>query len=155
MLLRGVFLVGTFSFGLMACSSSDEEAMLSDAIDCREPKSTLEVNHCMSADLREAEARLMKYVEVAREELAEDKPTLKAFDTAQSAWASYREAHCDSVYSLYRDGTIRGSMNLGCKTMLTDERTYAVWETFLTKLDGSDPVLPEPEFKLPSEGEGS
>lgn len=140
------------AFLLASCSKTDEESE-STELDCEKAVSTVEINQCMMQDLRTAEERLQVYLNAVREELKDDETTSKAFEQAQTAWVNYREAHCQSVFAMYRDGTISGTITLGCKLVLAEERTYAIWETFLTRADGSSSVLPEPDFGLDESGE--
>ncbi|MDE0552455.1 hypothetical protein OU793_24315, partial [Vibrio sp. VP6] len=60
---------------------------------------------------------------------------------------AYMSSHCDSVYTQWRDGTIRGVMAISCKTKLTKQRTHELWENFLTYMDSTPPVLPEPSVE--------
>ncbi len=52
-------------------------------------------------------------------------------------------SHCNSVYTQWRDGTIRGIMFTSCKIQLTKQRTHRVWSYFLTRLDSTLSVLVE------------
>lgn len=141
--------------GLLGSCSKSEQDEQSASIDCEKAVSTIEINQCMMQDLQTAEERLQVYLNAVREELKDDETTIKAFEQAQTAWVNYREAHCQSVFAMYRDGTISGTITLGCKLLLAEERTYAIWETFLTDADGSSSVLPEPDFGFDESGEAA
>ena len=59
----------------------------------------------------------------------------------------YKVKTNDSVYTQWRDGAIRGIMAISCKTKLTKQRTHDLWENFLTYMDSTPPVLPEPSVE--------
>lgn len=113
--------------------------------DCEAPHSTIEVDACAAIELERAEQELERYLEASRERFEEDERTLDALEEAQEDWERYRSSHCRAVYTLWREGTIRGVMELDCRTALTRERTHEVWRQYLTYPDGAPPVLPEPD----------
>ena len=105
------------------------------------------INRCAADDLGDSEQRLTRYLSVARDKLlaeAESVPVAKQFDEAQRAWETYRDAECDALYDYWSGGTIRTVMALRCKLNLTDERTHVVWRHWLTYVDQTPPLLPEP-----------
>jgi uncharacterized protein YecT (DUF1311 family) len=87
---------------------------------------------------------MSSYLTMSKEHNSYDPELIKSIDVAQKAWSLYAEAHCDSIYTMWREGTIRGVMHLNCKTKITKLRTHELWENFLTYLDSTPPVLPEP-----------
>jgi uncharacterized protein YecT (DUF1311 family) len=112
---------------------------------------TLEVNDCLSARLDKADDALKRYLAAARQRLksdaADDAGVAKAlagFDKIQAAWTAYREAECGALYDYWSSGTIRTSMELTCKIDLTRQRTHTVWSNWLTYMDSTPPILPEP-----------
>ncbi|MCG9693828.1 DUF1311 domain-containing protein [Vibrio sp. Isolate22] len=117
-----------------------------NAVDCDNAMNTLEINHCAALELESAQVELDKYLAASLEHHAEDAELVDAIKAAQESWQAYMTAHCDSVYTQWRDGSIRGLMALSCKTKLTKQRTHEVWENFLTYMDSTPPVLPEPKL---------
>lgn len=115
-------------------------------VDCDNAMNTLEINHCAALELEAAQVELDKYLAASFEHNAEDAELVDAIKSAQESWQAYMTAHCDSVYTQWRDGSIRGLMALSCKTKLTKQRTHEVWENFLTYMDSTPPVLPEPKL---------
>ena len=114
-------------------------------------ESTIEINDCQSATLATAEADLQRYLAAARKRLqsdaADDAGVAKAlaqFDKVQSAWTAYRAAECDALYDYWSGGTIRTTIELTCEIDLTRARTHTVWSDWLTYMDSTPPVLPEP-----------
>ena len=119
---------------------------LSDDFDCDKAISTIEINYCAGVELENSTLKMNTYLTKSKEHNSYDSELIKSIDVAQKAWSSYAEAHCDSIYTQWRDGTIRGVMHLSCKTKITKQRTYEIWANFLTYMDSTPPVLPEPEL---------
>ncbi|RYV01964.1 hypothetical protein SOPP22_11995 [Shewanella sp. OPT22] len=119
-----------------------------NTLDCDKAWTTIDINRCMSKDLNVAEQKMDKYLSKSKERYSEDSVILKSIDEAQNKWLEYRNSHCGSVYDVWRDGTIRGAMSLGCKLELTHQRTKVIWAAYLTYMDSTKPILPEPkEYK--------
>ncbi|PTO90996.1 hypothetical protein CWN98_00280 [Vibrio splendidus] len=117
-----------------------------DVIDCENAMNTIEINHCAAIELESAQAELDKYLTASFEHNAYDADLVASIKKAQESWQAYMSAHCNSVYTQWRDGSIRGVMALSCKTTLTKQRTHEVWVNFLTYMDSTPPVLPEPKL---------
>ncbi|PTP79708.1 lysozyme inhibitor LprI family protein [Vibrio splendidus] len=117
-----------------------------DVIDCENAMNTLEINHCAAIELETAQAELDKYLAASFEHNDYDAELVASIKKAQESWQAYMSAHCNSVYTQWRDGSIRGLMALSCKTTLTKQRTHEVWVNFLTYMDSTPPVLPEPKL---------
>lgn len=114
-------------------------------------ESTIEINDCQSAVLAKAEGELKRYLAEARKRLqseaADDAGAAKALaqiDKAQAAWMAYREAECGALYDYWSSGTIRNTIALTCEIDLTRARTHTVWSEYLTYMDSTPPILPEP-----------
>lgn len=112
------------------------------AQDCENAMSTMEINQCAQLELGTAEADMQRYLDAVLNEA--DAALVESIQQAQESWEGYRQAHCDAVYTQWRDGTIRGVMSLSCKKQLTQARTHTLWESFLVTMEGES-LLPEPE----------
>ncbi len=134
--------LSVFALAYFSCFVFADERM----VDCDNAMNTLEINHCASIELESAQTELDKYLEASFEHNAHDAELVKSIKSAQETWQAYMTAHCDSVYTQWRDGSIRGLMALSCKTKLTKQRTHEVWENFLTYMDSTPAVLPEPKL---------
>lgn len=119
---------------------------LSDDVDCNKAINTIEINYCAGLVLENAELEMNAYLTKSKERNSDDSELIKSIDLAQTAWTSYAEAHCDSIYTQWREGTIRGVMYLSCKIKITKLRTHEIWANFLTYMDSTPPVLPEPKL---------
>lgn len=138
---------------LVACATVAPNATASD--DCRSALTTVEVQNCLSAQLRRDEEQLARYLSAAQRQLdlelnerrtGEMEP-LPRIDLAeeQRRWFDYRKVHCDSnVYSRWIDGTARGAFATRCDIALTHERTHDLWSAYLRFADSTPPILPEP-----------
>ena len=116
--------------------------------------STIEINECLGAELAKAEDELKRYLGAVRRRLqseTSDSPdagaALADIDKAQVAWTAYRKAECDGVYDYWKAGTIRTAMALNCEIELTRRRTHTVWSEWLTYMDSTPPILPEPSVE--------
>lgn len=118
-----------------------------EAVDCNNIRNTLDTNQCANIELEAAEDVLTHYLETSIEHNAVDPVLVEAIKLAQTQWQAYASAHCGSVYTQWRDGTIRGVMGITCLTRLTKQRTHDIWEDFLTYMDSTPPVLPEPDVE--------
>ena len=115
---------------------------------------TLEINDCRSAQLTAAEKDLSRYLAAARKRLTSEaaddvgaKAALADLDKTEAAWKIYRKAQCDAVYDYWQSGTIRTVMALTCEIDLTRQHMHAVWSAWLTYMDSTPPILPEPSTK--------
>jgi len=111
---------------------------------CPDAGTTLEMNACLADRAERAEARMQRYLALALERHADEPAVAGGLEASQASFAAYREAECSSVYEKWKDGTIRVAMELGCTTSLTDERTLAIWRNWISNMDSTPPVLPEP-----------
>lgn len=118
-----------------------------EALDFNNIMNTLETNRCAAIELEIAEEVLSHYLETSVEHNAVDLELVEAIKVAQKQWQAYAAAHCGAVYTQWRDGTIRGVMGITCRTRLTKQRTHDVWQDFLTYMDSTPPVLPEPAIE--------
>lgn len=89
-----------------------------------------------------------RYLDAALNDHEADTALVASIQQAQESWEDYRQAHCDAMYTQWRDGTIRGVMSLSCKKQLTQARIHTLWESFLVTMEG-EPLLPEPSIPRP------
>lgn len=116
-----------------------------DEIDCDNAITTYDMNRCAAKEVEAAEILLEQYLKKAKEKFADDSAVFKSIENGQGAWLTYRKTHCDSVREVWSGGTIRGVMTSGCKLQLTKERTHTIWADYLTYMDSTPPLLPEPK----------
>lgn len=124
---------------LLALSASAAETT-----DCSKAYTTIEINQCAATELGVAQEAMQRYFDASLKHNDFDAELVAAIKAAQSNWEKYYNAHCDSVYTQWREGTVRTVMALSCQTKLTRQRTHELWANFLTYMDSTQPVLPEP-----------
>ncbi len=119
----------------------------SGSTDCENARTTIEINDCAAMELASVQATLDEYLQASFEHNANDPALVASIKAAQKDWEAYLASHCDAVYTQWRDGSIRGVMTLSCKTQLTKQRTHQIWANFLSHMDSTSPVLPEPGIR--------
>ena len=122
-------------------------ALLLVATDPCVGSTTREVEQCFAADLARADAELNRYYAAAVTRLTKERATtaLAKLRASERAWIAYRDAECDAVYEWWGQGTIRGTMALGCRVRITKARTMVIWQNWLTYVDSTPPILPTPK----------
>ena len=125
---------------------------------CEDAVTTVDVSACLARELEREADRMDGYFAavIARaDELgdrivgADGPEVIEALQLSQSAWLAYRDAECSARYAWWSDGTIRGPKTLQCRIDLTRERTRHLWAAYLTFLDSTPPILPEPSLPAP------
>lgn len=117
---------------------------LAETLDCRAPITTVEMNRCKSQEVAAANAMLDKYLQASLDRHEDNGQLAERIESSQSAWETYRDAHCGAVYEKWSGGTIRGLIGGECRLRLTRERTHELWRSWLTYGDSSPPDLPDP-----------
>ncbi|MDA0147378.1 lysozyme inhibitor LprI family protein [Vibrio sp. LaRot3] len=124
------------------CSFS---VMAEQEVDCSNPVTTLDFNYCLGLEAEQAYQQLDRYWQKSLERNSFDPTLVEEMKVAHEKWHAYRQSHCDSIYTMWRQGTIRNAKSLDCRIQLTKQRTHILWENFLTYADSTPPVLPEPK----------
>ena len=88
-------------------------------VDCKNAMTTMDINHCAAEELAVAKKQMENYLQESLKHNASDPELVSAIEFAQQEWSKYSKAHCDSVYTQWRDGTIRGVISLSCRIKLT------------------------------------
>ena len=115
---------------------------------CADAISTVEINQCYDRVRARAAHRRLKYAAQAKEFNKERPVLVSKIQSSEEAFEAYREAECEAVYEDWKEGTIRGLMSLACNIDLTDKRTKVIWKNWLTYIDSTPPLLPEPQSSL-------
>ena len=114
------------------------------AENCQNANTTYEIGVCMAEQLEQQEVEMQHYLAEARARYADDKVIVESIEKAQQNWLGYRREQCGSIYNIWRDGTIRSIMGLSCSIRMTKLRTHQIWHSYLTYMENSPPLLPEP-----------
>jgi uncharacterized protein YecT (DUF1311 family) len=99
----------------------------------------------MSAEIDKADKALRGYLDAAKERLSRDKVKGLNLDAAQAEWSRYRTMHCGDVYLYWVEGTYRYRASAQCQIDLARSRTHDIWAAYLTFVDSTPALLPEPE----------
>lgn len=110
---------------------------------CDEP-TTIAQTECRVRQIDAANAKLQQYLDAARKRVLQFGVDPTALQVEQAAWENYRLKHCGNVYDLWAKGTIRYEMSASCTLLTTRQRTFDVWRAYLTFLDSTPPLLPDP-----------
>jgi uncharacterized protein YecT (DUF1311 family) len=108
---------------------------LANEVDCDNAVTTIEINACIGETVATAEAQLAQYIAKAKTRHVEESSVIDLLNQSQHAWLAYRKAHCDAIYDMWSDGSIRGAMFGGCMAQLTKQRTHQIWADYLTYMD--------------------
>ncbi|MFN0118031.1 MAG: lysozyme inhibitor LprI family protein [Elusimicrobiota bacterium] len=115
---------------------------------CDDPQSTIEVNRCWSEKVIAAEKELDYYLKTSMDQLKKnvDKTHVNALTKSQKSWEVFMKSECDAIYQYWKEGSIRTAMEGECTVIHTKRRTHDLWRNYLTYMDSTPPVLPEPEL---------
>lgn len=112
---------------------------------CARAGNTIEISECLAREIAVVEQTLQQYLAASRARYQADEPqVVEQLEAAQAAWEQYQAAHCQAVYDVWVGGTIRGNMFRRCQWETTMQRTHEVWRHYLTYMDSTKPILPEP-----------
>ena len=105
---------------------------------------TLDMSVCGGLALALEEERMDRYFKLAQARVKPDAEALRGLAEAQSIWATYADAECKAVSRGFEGGSIQGVMTVGCRTVLTRERSHTIWANHLQYMDSTPPPVPEP-----------
>ena len=111
---------------------------------CPDAMTTRDMDECFAGVLQRAESRRGEYLAAALERHADRPELTEKIRASDTVFTAYRDAECAAVLEDWIEGTIRGVMSLTCRIELTDRRTRTIWQNWLTYMDSTSPVLPEP-----------
>ncbi|NJC37044.1 uncharacterized protein YecT (DUF1311 family) [Xanthomonas arboricola] len=115
---------------------------------CRDLQTTPESNACWNEQVGIAQARLDDYLATARDRAVSTLGiAADAFDNAQTAWTTYRDLQCGNVQTRWRDATVRPAKVARCIVDLDDQRAHDLWKHYLTYIDRTPSIRPEPELR--------
>lgn len=100
-------------------------------------ETTAEMRSCGAEKLRAAEQEMQRYLEAARR-IA--RPP-SALESAQAAWAIYRDHACRAAAGQYEGGSLQPVAMLDCRLRLARGRTLELWRAYLA----NENALPEPK----------
>ena len=114
--------------------------------ECSEAVTTLEMTECAGDSLNNHHTIMESYLSEIYVRYSYDEELVQEIKQSQEKWLDYMSSHCKSVYALWRHGSVRNLMAVGCENEMIKKRTIELWETFLVGGDGSA-ILPKPAFQ--------
>ena len=115
-----------------------------DDVDCNDAMTTLDINYCAAQEGEIADKQMRRYLIASYTQYNDSPEIVEAIKASQLAWKDYANSNCQAVYESWRTGTIRGLMSISCHTRMKKERTHDLWLNYLTFMDSTPPILPEP-----------
>jgi uncharacterized protein YecT (DUF1311 family) len=96
---------------------------LAQTINCKDPKTQLEINQCAAQDAKAADRTLNQVYQQARR-FYRDRPSLEnQLIDAQLAWIKFRDTNCKFSTSRFEGGSIAPLVFSRCTERLTKQRT--------------------------------
>ncbi|MCL1500597.1 DUF1311 domain-containing protein [Xanthomonas nasturtii] len=112
---------------------------------CVDLQTTAESNACWVKEVAIAQARLDDYLGVARERAVTTLGVAAdAFDNAQTAWANYAALQCGNVRQRWGTASVAAAKAASCMVDLNDQRAHDLWKAYLTYVDRTPSIKPEP-----------
>ena len=126
-----------------ACQISFAQSLVA----CETEPTTIQINDCLVKAIERSEKEMERYFNAAVAQMRGQSSTDADLFTTQTKWLDYRKAHCTDVYDKWRNGSYRHARSAACYLKLTAARTHDIWSAYLTFIDSTPPVLPEPLLK--------
>ena len=119
---------------------------------CPRTGTTLDINQFLIAEAASADAERVRYFQAAQTRLKQEAQPSDAAAAAmpaeigkvEAAWTAYLDLECGAVLDYWSAGTIRVMMEESCYIDLTRQHTHTLWSEWLTYMDSTPPILPEP-----------
>ncbi len=130
---------------IVLCFGSLSVSVTAENIDCNNAVTTIDINHCKGLEVEATESEMEKYLQTSIERYRSEPEVTKSLQDAHATWLTYREEYCHAQYIQWQGGTIRGFMYGECMLQLTRQHTHNLWRDYLTYMDSTPPLLPEPK----------
>lgn len=112
---------------------------------CKNTPTTAEADACIYAEVENAEKQMERYLKTAIQKVNSSNLAMQQLIMeSQQQWLIYRDKHCDAIYEYWKNGTVRNAMHGVCLLTMTEQRTYKLWNNYLTYVDSTPPLLPKP-----------
>jgi uncharacterized protein YecT (DUF1311 family) len=114
---------------------------------CQDPANLVADQECMARELDKAERTMMRYFAAANTRASRGLDEPLDLAPAQAAWEGYRKQHCADVRRKWTGATHAARAQAMCEITLLSQRTHDLWAAYLTYVDRTPPVLPEPPLR--------
>ena len=126
----GLFLPAMLMMAAATSSLSAAQAMSPVGKSCYERAATnAQMLACAGAEYRRQGTMLARMIGRVKEELADDKRRVPAFDLALRRWQEWRDAECAARADLVRGGSAAPVNRLQCLAGLTERQTRLLMES--------------------------
>ncbi|HEY0028660.1 MAG TPA: lysozyme inhibitor LprI family protein [Allosphingosinicella sp.] len=105
--------------------------LASAAPECKRAVAQPDLNACAAAAYSTADAALNRQWALTLKAVRKDDELgerVERLRTAQRAWVTFRDAHCDSAYYSGIGASLDYTLNIHCRTAVTKERTRQLAE---------------------------
>lgn len=121
-------------------------------------ETTLDMNDCMEKQVEQVNWVKNKYLSAASRKIEQDNENypdsdpayfhrlVAAFNEESKAWNSLIDKASSASYISWEGGSIRTEKSLSRKIELIEFQVYNIWKNWLTYVDSTPPILPEPKF---------
>jgi len=92
------------------------------SLDCENAQTQSEINVCAGLQAQAADKKLNQVYQQLQAKI-KDSPQEKRLVEAQQQWIKFRDADCEYAKSQYEGGSIVPTIQAGCITKLTEQRT--------------------------------
>jgi uncharacterized protein YecT (DUF1311 family) len=106
-----------------ARTAFDREMAREKSGDCPKAMSTSDVSHCLYGEIGITTGNYKEYTGAILALLTQrGDETVKQFNDVEAFWEKYRDLQCEVAADLYRGGTARPSIGMGCHLRLLRSR---------------------------------
>lgn len=121
--------------------SIDQVLSYVDATHKTDPQTMMEIQYAEEIKMEIVYDEMDAYL---AEALSANPELQDSIRNAHELWKKYADAQCDSIYEKWGGGSVRFYEYYRCQKELAQERTYVIWDSYLTYVDNTPPILPDP-----------
>lgn len=116
----------------------------STEVSCSDVKNYDEETLCLEQVLERSSELRKQYFRVSLNRYSHDQDIVRSILESDKFWLAYRDAQCSAIYTKWGGGYVRFRAHTGCLISMNRARTTELWQSFLTYVDSTPPVLPRP-----------
>ena len=132
-----IILLVIIMFSTLACAE--------ESLDCKSPQTMMEIDTCKAKEATLIERVMSVYYEKSKKQYQHSPSVVAAIIESQVNWKKYHDEHCGGVWEASSSGSVRNLMYLECSIRLTKQRTYDLWQAYLSNMGSGTPLAPKPE----------
>jgi uncharacterized protein YecT (DUF1311 family) len=126
---------------LVNSTSIDQVLSYVDTTHRADPQTMLEIQQAEEVKMEIVYEEMDAYLAEALSARPELQDSIR---NVHELWKKYADAQCDSIYENWGRGSVRFYEYYRCHKELAQERTYVIWDSYLTYVDNTPPILPDP-----------